>query len=196
MTFIRRLSKRAPLYLLPFTLAASAFRLLRRKWAALVCRAYGIKVGRGVHVGPGLRFVLPWNIEFSDKCVFGNSVRLWSEEEAGRLVVGKGAEVGRECVLDFSGGLSIGEGALLSEGCIVYTHDHGYDPHSVPVAQPLSIGKGAWIGARAIILPSVRRIGDNAIVGAGAVVSRDVPDDHIHVGASGRLLTKQGQPQE
>lgn len=196
MSFIRRLSKRAPLYLLPFTLSASAFRLLRRKWSVLVCRAYGIKVGSGAHIGSGLRFVLPWNIELADRCVFGGSVRLWSELESGRLVVGKGAEVGRECVLDFSGGLSIGEGALISEGCIVYTHDHGYDPHSAPTALPLSIGKGAWIGARAIILPSVRRIGDNAIIGAGAVVSRDVPDDYIYVGTSGRLLTRQGQPQE
>lgn len=196
MTFLRRLSKRAPLYLLPFTLAASAFRLLRRKWAVMMCRAYGIRVGRGAHVGSGLRFVLPWNIEIADRCVFGNSVRLWSELESGRLAVGKGAEVGRECVLDFSGGLSIGEGALISEGCIVYTHDHGYDPHSAPTALPLSIGKGAWIGARAIILPSVRRIGDNAIIGAGAVVSRDVPDGYIYVGAAGRLLSRQGQEQE
>jgi len=196
MSFIRRLSKRAPLYLLPFALVASAFRLLRRKWTVLVCRAYGIKVGQGTHIGFGLRFVLPWNIELADQCVFGSSVRLWSEIESGRLVVGKGAEVGRDCVLDFSGGLSIGEGALLSEGCIVYTHDHGYDPYSVPTAQPLSIGKGVWIGARAIILPSVRRIGDNAIIGAGAVVSRDVPDDYIYVGAAGRLLAKQEQTEE
>lgn len=157
MSFVRRLTRRAPLYLLPFSLGASFVRVSRRKLAELKCRAYGIKVGRNARVGPGLRFVFPWNIDLGERCALGTTVRLWSEDEAGKLIVGNRAEIGRECVLDFTGGLTIGEDALISEGCIVYTHDHGYDPHSIPVAAPLEIGKGAWIGARAIILPLVKR---------------------------------------
>lgn len=193
MSFLLRLTKRAPLYLLPVTGIASIIRLLRRHMVVLKLRMYGLKVGQYNHIGSGIRFVFPWNICIGNRCVVGNRVRLWSEAEEGLLVISDHAQIGRECVLDFTGGLSIGEGALISEGCIVYTHDHGYDPHSNPDAKPLKIGKGAWIGARAIILPSVREIGENAIVGAGAVVSRDVPDDHIYVGSSGRLLRKRGK---
>jgi hypothetical protein len=193
MSFANRVAKRGPLYLLPFSLMAAFTRLLLRYWVVLKFKAYGVRVGQKNHIGTGLRFVFPWNICIGNRCFVGARVRLWCEAEEGLLVISDGAQVGRECVLDFTGGLSIGEGALISEGCIVYTHDHGYDPHSKPDAKPLKIGKGAWIGARAIILPSVREIGENAIVGAGAVVSRDVPDDHVYVGSSGRLLRKRGK---
>jgi acetyltransferase-like isoleucine patch superfamily enzyme len=110
--------------------------------------------------------------------------------ENSKLIIERNAEIGRECVIDFTGGLTIAEDALISEGTLVYTHDHAYDPRSIPVGQPLEIGNNAWIGARAIILPSVRFIGQRCVVGAGAVVSKDVPNDTIYVGPSGRIIRK------
>lgn len=50
------------------------------------------------------------------------------------------------------------------------------------------IGKGAWIGYRAIILPQVSYIGRGAVVGAGSVVTKDVPDGCIVVGNPARIL--------
>ena len=55
--------------------------------------------------------------------------------------------------------------------------------------QPVVIGRGVFIGARAIILKGVT-IGDRAIVGAGAVVARDVPARHIAVGNPARVIAK------
>ena len=54
-------------------------------------------------------------------------------------------------------------------------------------ARPVRIGRGCFIGARAILLKGVT-LGDRAIVGAGAVVTRDVPAGHIAVGNPARIL--------
>jgi acetyltransferase-like isoleucine patch superfamily enzyme len=117
-------------------------------------------------------------------------MRFWCEIAGGTIQVDDGAEIGRHSVVDFSGGLQIGKNALISEGVLIYTHDHGYDPRSEPTATSLSIGENAWIGARAVILPSVSMIGDHAIIGAGAVVSQDVPAGHVCVAAKSRVFPR------
>jgi virginiamycin A acetyltransferase len=53
---------------------------------------------------------------------------------------------------------------------------------------PLEIGNDVWIGANAVILPEVNRIGDGAVIGAGAVVGRDVPPYAVVLGNPGRVV--------
>lgn len=192
MNFFNRISRRGPIFLLPLEFLIAATRGLRNAWSGFRCVLYGIKVGKNTKIGPDLRFNYPWNIEIKDNCIIEQSVRFWCEcdNNDAKLILGPGAHIGRESSIDFTGGLTIGKGTLLSEGVIIHTHDHGYDPRSVPDPHPLVVGENAWIGVRAIILPTVRRIGDRALIGAGAVVSKDVPDDMIYVSQSSRLLHK------
>ena len=82
----------------------------------------------------------------------------------------------------------IGEGTLLGADCLVTDTDfHVPQPNNrwgndlLASAQPVHIGKGCFIGARAIILKGVT-VGDGAVVGAGAVVARDVPSMTLAVG--------------
>jgi acetyltransferase-like isoleucine patch superfamily enzyme len=190
MSFIDRLSKRAPWYLLPYEITLSFLRFFKMQISLASYKLYGVNIHTTAKLGHGHKFVYPWNITISDKCILGNHLRLWSEDSNSKLFLSSGVEIARDCVLDFTGGITIENGVLISEGCIIYTHDHGYDPHSAPVANTLVIERGAWIGARVIILPSVRRIGANSIIGAGAVVTKDVPDNYVFVGAVGRLIPK------
>ncbi|MFW0795339.1 CatB-related O-acetyltransferase [Gordonia sp. CPCC 205515] len=55
---------------------------------------------------------------------------------------------------------------------------------------PLEIGSDVWIGANAVVLPEVNRIGHGAVIGAGAVVSKDVPDYGVVLGNPARLIKK------
>lgn len=84
--------------------------------------------------------------------------------------------------------IRIGEGTILGAGAMILdtdfhqpTADFGWDTDLARKAKPVVIGRGVFIGARAIVLKGVT-IGDRAIIGAGAVVTRDVPARHIAVG--------------
>lgn len=96
--------------------------------------------------------------------------------------------------IDYVGGVVIGDGVWFSEGAKVLTHEHimGPDrvkltPESMPVSH-LIVGDGAWISARAVILPSCNYIGKNAVVGAGSIVTHDVPDNTVVAGNPARPL--------
>jgi hypothetical protein len=93
--------------------------------------------------------------------------------------------------------LEIGEGTILGSGAMVLDNDFhrpegewGWAAESVANAAPVRIGRGVFIGARAIVLKGVT-IGDRAVVGAGAVVSKDVPPGHVAVGNPARILPPQ-----
>jgi virginiamycin A acetyltransferase len=60
---------------------------------------------------------------------------------------------------------------------------------------PLEIGNDVWIGANAVIMPEVGRIGDGAVIGAGAVVSRDVPPYAVVLGNPGRVVKYRFSPE-
>ncbi len=55
-------------------------------------------------------------------------------------------------------------------------------------ANPLEVGNDVWIGANAVVMPEVNRIGDGAVIGAGAVVSKDVPPYAVVLGNPGRVV--------
>ncbi|MGH7739381.1 MAG: acyltransferase [bacterium] len=192
MNFIQRVSRRGPCFLIPFELIVAAVRGIRNALSVFRCVFYGIKIAKNVHIGPGLRFNYPWNIEIKDNCTIEHAVRFWCEcdNNDAKLTLEPNVHIGRDSSIDFTGGLIIGEGTLFSEGVIIHTHDHGYDPRSIPDPHLLTIGKNTWIGVRAIILPTVQRIGNRVIVGAGAVVSKDIPDDMIYVSQTGRTFSK------
>lgn len=190
MNRFRRIMSRSGVLGLPFVLMAAAARYGARQLRTLVIRhVLGLKTGARPFLGSGLRFANISKIRLGDDVTVRNDARFWSELDSGTLRIEDGAEIGAGACVDFSGGLVIGERVLISEGVLVYTHDHGHDPRSVPTATPLEIGKDAWIAARAIILPSVNRIGAGAIVGAGAVLTEDLEDGAIFVGARGRVVS-------
>lgn len=79
----------------------------------------------------------------------------------------------------------IGKNCLLAPGVHIYTAAHPLDPAlrnaSLESGRPVRIGDNVWIGGQAIILPGVT-LGDNAVVAAGSVVTRDVPADAVVMG--------------
>ena len=146
------------------------------------------KVGGSVFLGPRITLVKPRNITLGDGSSLASGVSLWSESKDGCLRLEANAQVNQDATLDFSGGLTLQRDVLVSAGAIIYTHDHGRDPRSEPTFSELVISEGAWVGVRAIVLPSVNYIGKGAVIGAGAVVTCDVPDGATYVGAKGRLI--------
>ena len=105
------------------------------------------------------RIQIPWNLTMKHRACLGEYANAYS---LGKIEVLEGATIAQE--------------AYLCTG----THDFN-DPSLQLITKPITIGKNAFIGARAMILPGVC-IGDRAIVGAMSVVPKDVADHEIVAG--------------
>jgi acetyltransferase-like isoleucine patch superfamily enzyme len=105
------------------------------------------------------------------------------------ITVGKNVFINSGCRFQDQGGICIGDGALIGHCVIFATLNHGLLPDKRQDLHPASIviGKNVWIGANATILPGVA-IGDNAIVAAGAVVTREVPRNAIVAGIPAKIV--------
>lgn len=102
---------------------------------------------------------------------------------------GKNVFVNVGCTLMDRGGITLEDGVLVGPGVKLITENHLEDParRECVYARPIRICKKAWIGAGATILPGVT-VGENAIVAAGAVVTKDVPAHAIVGGVPARFL--------
>ena len=123
-----------------------------------------------------------------DRCTVSYDVKIERQHFLhGNIKMGDNVLLSKHVYIDYSGEVVIKDNVRITNGVIIETHHHPYhsDP-SLPkdqvVATSLLIENGAMIGTRAIILSSCHYIGKNARVGAGAVVTKDVPDNAIVVG--------------
>ena len=109
----------------------------------------------------------------------------------GEPVIGEGTWIGPFCLIDGSGGLSIGRGCDVSAGVQIYTHSSARrcvtDRAVEIVRAPVWIGANTFIGANAVVLMGVT-IGSRCVIGAGAVVTSDIPDGTVAVGVPARVV--------
>lgn len=106
--------------------------------------------------------------------------------------IGKYSDLGVRCQIN--GPLTMGDYVMMGPDCIVYTQNHKIDDLSLPMQQagfgdvkPVTIGNDVWIGGRVIILPGVT-IGDGCVIGAGAVVAKDIPPYSVAVGVPAKVV--------
>lgn len=145
-------------------------------------------VGRGTRIFRGVKFADPSKVALGSDCLVWSGVRVTADGRQKNLKIDDRCQINRGVLLDVSGNLSIGRDTLISEEAVLYTHHHGLDPKSFPVPVDKIIGENVWIGMRAIVLPQCASIGDGAVVGAGAVVSRNVPAGAIVAGSPARVV--------
>lgn len=107
------------------------------------------------------------------------------------ITVGNNVFINSGCCFQDQGGIEIGDNTLVGQQVVIATLNHGLTPKNRQdlIPQKVVIGKNVWIGAHATILPGVT-IGDNCVIGAGAVVSKDIPADCVAVGVPARVVKK------
>lgn len=103
--------------------------------------------------------------------------------------IGKHVFINTGCKFQDQGGIFIGDGTLIGHNVVLATLNHAKSPmdRSTMIPAPIHIGKRVWIGSNATILPGVT-IGDGAIVAAGAVVTKDVPENTIVSGVPAKVM--------
>lgn len=115
-------------------------------------------------------------------------VRHGKGRTAGALVQDPSAWVSPSADIDISCDVTIEADAIVSDEVLILTHDHIHEGKRVMVFSPLVIGRGVFIGARAIILEGCSFIGQGAIIGAGAVVAKDIPAGEVWAGNPARRV--------
>jgi hypothetical protein len=92
------------------------------------------------------------------------------------------------CYYQAINGITIGEGTIWSYNCSFISSNHDFKDLKIHIkSEPIVIGKNVWIGANCVILPSVK-LGDNVIVGAGSVVTKNFESNSVIAGNPARLL--------
>ncbi len=112
--------------------------------------------------------------------------------DGARIEIGDNSGIGVDC--DLRGPITIGRDVMMGPECIIITRLHRHDRLDIPMCQqgwedakPVVIEDDVWIGTRVIILPGVR-VGKGVVIGAGAVVTRDVPDYAVAAGVPARVI--------
>jgi acetyltransferase-like isoleucine patch superfamily enzyme len=137
------------------------FLSLRRKCLG----ALGVSLGNDSVIGPGFFCLVGYHLSLGDRVTIGYNCHIydWAPVE-------------------------IGEGTIISNDLKLISATHRSDDFA-PIAGPISIGKSCWIGINVTIVGPAR-IGDNTIIGAGAVVLGDLPADSVCVGVPAKAIKK------
>lgn len=126
----------------------------------------------GEDIADTMRLTPPFNADFGRNIHFGSNVFLNSG-----------------CKFQDQGGIFIGDGTQIGHDVVIATLNHPLDPahrHDI-MPQSVHIGSNVWIGSHATILPGVT-IGDDAVIGAGAVVTKNVEARTVVAGVPARFI--------
>ena len=164
----------------------------RRVILRAICKTFG----NGVKVGVGVLVLHPHTFEIGDAVFIGNQTFLQGRHD-GTCVIGAHTWIGPQSYFDCRD-LRLGEYVGWGPGAKVLGSEHTGDPPDVPIIQtdlvikPVRVEDGADIGVNAVLLPGVT-VGKGAIVGAGAVVTKDVAPNTIVAGVPAKFLRSRSE---
>ncbi len=157
-----------------------------------------ITLGRNVYLDHGVYLhACPYGIEIGDDTFVMHRAELHVYNFRGLphagIRIGKGCIIGESNVIRGPGGVSIGDNVLTAPLVQILSSNHIYDDPNRPVidqgvtAEGITIEDGVWLGAGVIVLDGVT-IGRNSVIGAGAVVTADVPPYSLAIGTPARVI--------
>lgn len=177
--------------------------------------------GRGVIFGRGLVLRHPGKISIGERVSIDDDVMLDAsgageegislgdgvivsrscviQGKTGPVMIGSRADIGCNCIFSSVSGIEIGPSTLIAGHCYIGGGRYRSDRLEIPMMDqgmysegPVILGEDVWLGAGVIVLDGVR-IGKGSIVGAGSVVTREIPEYSIAVGVPARVIGSRGK---
>jgi acetyltransferase-like isoleucine patch superfamily enzyme len=163
----------------------------------MVLRAYraqfrGLKVGRNVLLGRGAII----SVENNGRIVIGDGVFIGAHAAitaSGLIEIGDNSFVGPGCIIAAAERVSVGADALIAAYCTIRDQNHGFADPGLPYRSqlstiaPVSLGRNVWLGTHVTVVKGVA-IGDDVIVGANSVVTRDIPPASLWAGVPAKPI--------
>ncbi len=193
-----------PLALLRF---ARSHRMLNASYARLILRWAWLRLRwRGRLTTDGLAFVCPGvtfeigpdaHVHLGRWSWLGHGCKIRAHE--GEVSIGAKSVLGQECTISAFRHVSIGRECIVADRVMLIDFDHGIVDVERPIREQgiykrdVRVGHNVWVGYGACFLRGVT-VGDNAVIGTSAVVTRDVPADAIVGGAPARVLRMRDTP--
>jgi acetyltransferase-like isoleucine patch superfamily enzyme len=174
--------------------------LLMLRWAWLKLRWRGRLVTDGLcFVCPGVRFEIgpDAKVHLGRWSWLGDGTKIRCHE--GEVRIGAKTVLGQECTISAFQHVSIGRECIVADRVMLIDFDHGVVEVERPVRlqgiykRDVRVGHNVWVGYGAAFLRGVT-VGDNAIVGTNAVVTKDVPDNAVVGGVPARLIRMRPRP--
>jgi acetyltransferase-like isoleucine patch superfamily enzyme len=149
-----------------------------------------LTLGRGTRLGR-CRIICTGPVSLGERCDVRDDAII--DAQCGPVTLGRRVGVNPFCILYGAGGLTIGDDVLIAAHTVVIPSNHRFERNDVPIwdqgttQRGVRIGSDVWLGTHVVVLDGVR-IGDGAVVAAGAVVARDVEPRTIVGGVPARVL--------
>ena len=126
-------------------------------------------------------------------CIVEHGVELSRQHHLpGGIEIGNYVRLCKDTFIDYSGGVKLGDYVTLCYGTSIETHEHDLTEwgkgKEISIPSSLEIGEGAFVGLKTTILNSCHYIGKYARIGAGAVVTHDIPDFAMAVGVPAKVV--------
>jgi putative colanic acid biosynthesis acetyltransferase WcaF len=135
------------------------------QWRSFLLRCFGARLGTGCHIYGSAKIWAPWNLECGSWACIANDAEIYNPAR-----------------------VFLGEGAMVSQGAFLCAASHDYaDPAFPLIHEAIVVGNRAWVAARAVVLMGVK-IGEGSVIGAGSVVTKDVPPNTVCAGNPARVV--------
>ena len=143
-------------------------------------------------IGKACKAIRAWEGRLILKNV-GGGINIYPRAQfSSKVELGDNSDIGYAALIQ--GKCIIGNNVMMGPEVMIWTMNHNSSDYTTPMMyqgneeeRPVIIGNDCWIGSRAIILPGVR-IGNGVIIGAGAVVAKDIPDYAVAIGNPAKVV--------
>src|ERR1041384_1189539 len=175
---------------------------LKSRWRNFYYRALGVNI-EGYVVLRAIEISRNWSdivLERSVALDQGVVLLCSGPPQANKLIIRSGTYVNRYTIFDAHQHLEVGHDCMIGPHCYITDADHGTEPGRSVQAQsmkksPVIIEDEVWLGTHVVVLPGVR-IGKGAVVGAGSVVTHDLPSNSVAFGRPARVVRMRSPERE
>lgn len=171
-----------------------------KAWLYWTIKRAGLRGKHDCIIEPGGRVKFPDNLKLGVGVKIGSGVLIHCGQKAIKsshrnVTIGDKAYIGPNCVLLGEGGIEIGKNCEIAPGVVITSQQHTYTRLDIPMkdqpAEMLAVilEDDVWLGCNASVLPGVR-IGKGSVIGAGAVVNKDIPAYSVAVGVPAKVIKR------